>query len=135
MNRNETKKLLRQLTAMPSPPIPPGLEGRLVAIGAGEASASTRREDRWRRTWRIAATVAACVTLAAAGVVISTNVWRDRNEPVATTQVAPTPSMIDHDHIVSSPSSSPSSPVMTARSTRMQETRLCDIFPPLPPPL
>jgi hypothetical protein len=131
MNRDETKNLLLQLTATPSPPIPPGLEARLVAIGAADANGR-----RGRRGRHVAATLAACIALAAAGLAITTNMWRGRNAHVATTTTQPAltsaPAMTGHDDTALSP---PALPVMTARSTRVQETRLCDIFPPLPPPL
>jgi hypothetical protein len=89
------------------PPIPPGLEARLLAVG-----------PQGRRRWTpIAAAVAA------AAVVLAAMLPLRRHVPVATTQPA-------GPAVRAAPQ-----PQTDTRSTRSQETRPCDIFPPLPPPL
>src|SRR5690349_10782559 len=109
MNRRETKDLIRQLRATPSPPVPPGLERHLLDIGIRGGVV---------RRWGWAATAAAVAGVAAMLIVHAIRPARPTASslPFATTMTSTTPT------------------VLVSNSDRSKETRPCDIFPPLPRP-
>src|SRR5688572_26619334 len=69
MSLSEDRRLLRRLRDLPPPPIPPGLEARLLAGIPAQAGAPARR--RWLLRPRTLAASAA-----AAAVLVTTAVWR-----------------------------------------------------------
>jgi hypothetical protein len=109
MNWNDDRELLRRLRDLPPPPIPPGLEARLLADVPAPGPP--------RRWWPVLASGAV-----AAGVALAV-VTRPRPEPDPPPAQVLTLTRDVHPAFVQQAPSG------------YKETRPCDILPPLPQPL
>src|SRR5438874_12159734 len=111
MKDRDENKLLDRLASLPPPPIPPGLEGRLLA----ETPAAVTSRRRWQRIFAFTSAGA----IAASAVICI--VWIHSES--ANVQVAAIPRDVAPQYVFRT---------TTDNNSRTLETRVCDILPPLP---
>ena len=111
MSWTHDRNLLRRLRELPPPPIPPGLEARLLAgISRSQAGAAIKPA----RQWTIAAGGAvAAGMLLALGVAVVQRAGVGHDQHVLPREVRPT--FVQHNS-----------------TPNHKDTRPCDILPPLP---
>ena len=110
MNRHDQTTLIARLRDLPPPAVPPGLEARLLATLPSPEAAPTRSSSG-RGRWRV---MVVAVGALAAAVVIAVTLPRRATHPGPKT---PSPDV---------------SVEFVQHTNRSQETRPCDILPPLP---
>jgi hypothetical protein len=111
MNRDERRDLIERLRDLPPPAVPPGLEAKLLATIKPAVMAPPPTE-RSRSRWRLPAITAGSAAAVAACIVIAVTVLRPSRSSPLDPNVRPE--------------------LVVGGADRTQETRPCDILPPLP---